>query len=1422
MHPVCVSLLRRCGRPHNDLVAVSVLGELRIDGEPLSPRERAVLAILVMRMGRPVSPEEIADAYWGERPPATWPKQVQAAIARLRRRLGAGSIRTGPGGYTFAADPESVDVGRFERLAAAGRSHLDSGQPDRGVVVLEAALELWRGRPYADLAAWPDALAEAGRLDELRALVTEDLVHARLESGRPDEVVAAAHKLVREHPLRERPWLLLATALYRAGRSADALGALRSARRRFDEDLGVEPGQEIQDLEVAILRQDPGLAPPAPAPLPAEDCPYVGLAAYDTHDADQFFGREADVAAALERLSRGSFLALAGSSGCGKSSLVKAGVVPALRRQGKTVTVVTPGWGAGAALRSATEPPYADVLVVDQFEEVFHAGLREDEVADLCARVAAYPASVVLTVRSDFLDECAAQPSLARLLAEGVSIVSPMTPDQLQAAIVEPARRASLRLEHGLVELVLRDAAGSTGALPLVSHAMVETWLRREGPVLTIDGYEASGGISGAVAQSADRMYEALDSHQREVCRSTLLRLVAMSPEGSPVRQQLRLKPLRADSERAQILTMLASARLVSTEGESVVVAHEAVALAWPRLRGWLEDSAEEARLMSSLSVAAERWEGDGEPTEDLYRGARLEAALELRESGTVDLTPVEDRFLDESSRHHEAGLAELAARARHETQQNRRLRAYLVTTASLLILALVASALLVVATRETDRQQALADSAREDAVVEAVVARSLALRDTERDVAALLAAEAYRRWPGDPRSRSALMGTLTAADGFLGVLYADLDTPLPGARIPGSGDHLLLRPDGAAVTLDERGGVRVADSLGWSGVEADRRTGLVAVSQDGRTGVVARAIQDDAEESTELVVLDLPELRPRGPSVRVAIDPGTISVSPDGSRAVLGSSEDGHVAVVHLDTGAVRDRRLVLDGAGSDFAARTLVAWTSGGSNRGSDGGSIVVAGAYGRLRVLDSSSLRTRVATTVPAGSANVALAATGSMLVASGSRHLVAVDLRDGRISWTRAFAVQHPAPCPWLTGSVKAGAVFCGDWFGNLEQRSLDDGLPIASLDPQLGSVGPLSVSRDGKELTALADGVPAVLRWQLDGGGLVRRLVARGSVVYEGYDAAGRGIVTARRPGGAREYHELTDFAVWDPARDVATFSVPGRAEGLGWAGDGVLVGWSHQAGGVAFLDVRQGSWYRNEPDLDHHVRLWPGPDGDTTYSAAPGGRVVVIDPRSGRPTGREVHVGGEVLSLSVSADGRRMATASWNDGWRVQVHDLVSGDRIGQPLAGPQLVAFAPDGELYAAQDGRLTRHDPADLSLLGTLPGAHGEVNSMQFSRDGRMLLVTANDETAALYDVATGLRLGDPLETAAPLIVPAFLRPDGAELAVTDERGVAIWSLDPAAHLEAACRIAGRELTAEEWSTYFGPDVDQRATCGTVLQSD
>jgi hypothetical protein len=161
------------------------------------------------------------------------------------------------------------------------------------------------------------------------------------------------------------------------------------------------------------------------------------------------------------------------------------------------------------------------------------------------------------------------------------------------------------------------------------------------------------------------------------------------------------------------------------------------------------------------------------------------------------------------------------------------------------------------------------------------------------------------------------------------------------------------------------------------------------------------------------------------------------------------------------------------------------------------------------------------------------------------------------------------------------------------------------------------------------------------------------------------------------------------------------------------------------------------------------------------------------------------------------------------------VHDGRTGDRIGDRLVGPAVTSVSLDGALVGAEGGDITRYDLETLEPVATLPGARGDVSSLQFSSDGRVLLATSSDQTASLYDVATGTRLGDPLPTGAPSIVPGWVRPDGGAVALTTRDGVAIWDIEPAHLAEAACRLAGRNLTETEWETYLADLGDHRATC-------
>jgi DNA-binding SARP family transcriptional activator/WD40 repeat protein len=649
---------------------IEVLGALAIRGDSraVGPRDRVVLAALVARLGETLSPEQLADALWADEPPASWAKVIQGCVVRLRRTLGPDAIETVGHGYRLAVPAADVDAARFEQAVGRVRELLVLGEADRAAYLADEALGWWHGRVLLELEGWEPGRIEAERLEELRRDLEELRLDALLRSGRYADVLAAAPALVAEAPLRERRWALLARAQYQAGRQGEALSTLRQARATLADGLGVDPGPELTGLEERILRQDPGLDPGGAQPAASTVCPYLGLVPYAEEDAEWFHGRQRDVTACLDGLARNGVLAVVGPSGSGKSSLVRAGVAASLQRAGKRVVVVTPGARPMDALTALPSFGPLPVLVVDQCEEAVTLCSDTAEQARFFAALAAHAeeAPLVIALRADRLGEMSVHTSVATLIERGLHLLTPMAEADLREAIEGPARQAGLLLEAGLVDLLVREVEGEPGALPLLSHALRQTWMAREGRTLTVAAYQASGGIRGAVAQSAEEVYEHTPDERRPLLRDLLLRLVIPSLEGEPVRRRLPRRMIGDDAAHRQLIELLVAARLITSDEESVELVHEALTRAWPRLRAWLDDDVEGQRILRHLATAADTWDAMGRPDSELYRGARLSKALAWREDTHPDLTTAERAFLAAS--HARASAEEQAARRRRRT----------------------------------------------------------------------------------------------------------------------------------------------------------------------------------------------------------------------------------------------------------------------------------------------------------------------------------------------------------------------------------------------------------------------------------------------------------------------------------------------------------------------------------------------------------------------------------------------------------------------------------------------------------------------------------------------------------------------------------------------------------------------------------
>jgi DNA-binding SARP family transcriptional activator len=249
-----------------------ILGPLEVVDEtgPLllgGLKQRAVLALLLLEAPKAVSTDRLIDALWAEQPPRTAATSLQNFISQLRKTVGADVLVTKPPGYALAIRPEQVDLTRFRHLIAMARSGTEAAER---AAMMREALDLWRGAPLADFEFEPFAQPEIARLKEERLAVVEERIDADLEAGRHAEIVGEVEALVDRHPTRERLRAHLMLALYRSGRQAEALGVYQDARRTLVDQLGIEPGRDLQQLHGEILRQDAGLRAPDAAP-PAED-----------------------------------------------------------------------------------------------------------------------------------------------------------------------------------------------------------------------------------------------------------------------------------------------------------------------------------------------------------------------------------------------------------------------------------------------------------------------------------------------------------------------------------------------------------------------------------------------------------------------------------------------------------------------------------------------------------------------------------------------------------------------------------------------------------------------------------------------------------------------------------------------------------------------------------------------------------------------------------------------------------------------------------------------------------------------------------------------------------------------------------------------------------------------------------------------
>jgi WD40 repeat protein/DNA-binding SARP family transcriptional activator len=1376
-------------------IAVQI-GDATVDERVLSGRQpRLAFTLLVVERHRPVTSEELAENLWPEQRPDTWQTALRGVVSRVRGFIVAAGV--GPreavhahaGTYQLLPPRDlEVDIERAVAetdLAAAALAVEDAA----GAADLAARARSVLARPLLPGidSSWVEARRRELALALHRAL--DVLGEARLRSGDQTGAATAAEAAIAADPFRESAYRLLIRAFAAAGDGAAGLRVYDRCRDLLALELGVDPAPETQALHLELLQrptvgvaQHGGItlhgtrATPATSEPPAAGVPpYLGLQTFDERDAGRFFGRTADVTRLLDRLAETRFLAVVGSSGSGKSSLVRAGLIPALRRGALpgsdtwAVRVLRPGAAPVRTLahevvdldrssldreatfrrlsrdgrelhelvgRACRHGLVAErvLVVVDQLEEAFTLGTDvEQRRAFLdnltaAATVADGRTIVIATLRADFYGRLAEHPRLADLASAHQFLVTPMDEVGLADAIEGPAQAAGLQLEPRLTETVLRDVARQPGALPLLGHALLELWRRRSGSLLTLDGYRATGGVEGALAQRAEAVYGSLAPDEQVVTRRVMLRLTQPGNGTGDTRRRVAFAELvNREEERAtveRVVATLTDARLLTTGGppngeRHVEVAHEALIRGWPRLRAWIDEDRGGLLVHRRLTAAASEWERLEKEPGALYRGVQLsEAAAWAERDGATN--PVERTFL----------AASLEAQSSERRRRVRRLR---VTVAALAVGLLLTGALSVFSLGQTNRlgDQVAVANARE------LAAAAVANLDVDAERSILLALEAVESTRVEDGS------VVREAEE---ALHRAVRASRIVATVP-SGGYLAVTSDGSrfaiaggassAVTLwDTATGAEVALPAGPIGT--DTAVTSVAFSADDR--LLATTHEDgavrlwDASSGEEVRVM----LGHQGPAMHPIF-------SPDGRHLATGGVRDGTVRVWDVETGAEHRR---LPSSGSSPPAH--LPWPAS-CPRSADG------------QPRRDCSVAPR-----PAFSPD------GSTLLVNDGLWARVWDLETGTLARN---STGHDLQVNQATFSPTGDRLVTIGEDGLARISVAESGATLQTI-VTAGSLRAVAFGPGGTRIaTAGSDGIARV--WDARSGrGLLTLPGHVGALVDVAFTPEGDRLLTSGRDGTTR----LWDVSVGGARGGPTVPTAEGFLTGVAFGPDGATFAAPAEPAGVTIWDTETGEEVRTL-EGSVHARV-------TTVVFSPDGRqLAAASDALPAPDVWDVDTGELLLTLdshlagsrtiAFSADGAGLISGS-RDGW-VRIWDAATGEQQEEFRSGGVSIlslAASPDGRFVASGDqaGAVSVWDLDASEWAHRLDAHTGAVNGLAFGGGGA-LVTASEDGTARVWDLATGRERSTFRGHNAPVHRVA-VNPDGTRVATaSDDRTVKLW---------------------------------------------
>jgi len=1451
------------------MLEIRLLGQfdMRFGGKPIEVHSRpaqSLLAYLVLNAGVSQRREKLAGMLWPDSTEAKSRSYLRQALWRIRKALTAYPLswrdymRTDDISVEFGGtsdcwldvdvvlervDAQICSVEELIQIASVYRGELLPGFYDEWVYLERERLR----------AAYEHKMKLL--LDRLlRDQCWEDVLHWG------EQWISLGY--ASETAYRE---LMIAHACM--GNTSSAIATFNRCVENLERELGVEPSHRTQEIHEQLVNGEipevvliPPIVPERDLtdepPAPGEP-PFKGMQFFDESDADIFFGREVLTASLVNLLREGqSLLVVVGASGSGKSSIVRAGLVPALRcgeplvdgkrppkgSQDWLIRVITPTPHPLMALATSltrdhetstdtttlrddlsrdprslhlaakriTEEVGAPklMLVIDQFEELFTLCREEVErkafINNLLAAVEEEgdgPITVVITLRADFYAHCSAYSHLRKAIAKHQDYIGPMSAREMRLAIEEPARRGEWEFQPGMVDLFLRDVKGEPGALPLLSHALLETWRRRSGRTMTLKGYAAAGGVPGAIAKTAETVFNHyLTLEQQVIARNIFLRLTELGEGTQDTRRRVTLSELIPGPAEApvveEVIKKLADARLITTYEATAEVAHEALIREWPTLREWLEEDREGLKLHRHLTESAQEWEGLNRDPGELYRGARLAQVVEFASSNDGDLNELEREFLNasedlavqkeaerEAQRLRELEAAQKLAeteskRAAEKIKSVRRLRWFaLGLTALLLIVAAIG--------------------------IYAVIKRDQLENEARLRTARDLAAAAMEHMVSPPE-----LGLLLAIEALNEAEASGL--PVPPDVIRSLYENIRQNPRPTIL----QGHTRQITSI----VYHPDGTSLASASQDGTARVW------DSIAGDELLLFSGHRDEVSG-----------IDFHPSGER-IATSSHDGTVKVWDRVTGEVY---LTLSNHNDAVEDVTF----------SPDGSRLATASQDKSTRIWDAISGEELLTLTGYSSEVtDVAFSPDGSRLAGACKDGVIIIWdaytadelLRIDGFAGESPFVEFNPSGLHLASMGYDGNAIIWNAVTGDQLFTSTSIGI--------VGAISDIAFNNEGTSgITVNTIGEANI--WNTDDGGEFFLLPNHKSPIYAAaFSPDGTHVVTGDSAGKIR---------VWDvsPCLSVLTIKTPDNARNVAYNPDGSLIAAGVGNDGVVKIwDSRTGEEIHSlseeghtnmvesvefSPDgsllatasIDRTVKIWDVASGQciNTFDGEFSLNDVAFSPDGTRIAAANIHgvvriwdlISTEMLlsfetsmptiqAIAFNPDGTQLALVSYRGG---ELWDATSGDLLlplGGDVAGLRDVEFSPDGtRLAAASSSAFSAYvwDTSTGQQLLTLHDPLGPVKSIAYDVEGDRLTTVNEPGHVRVWDTESGHELMD-LYTCQELMSSIDFHPNGNHVAVSGEEAIQVFIVDIDDLVAEAESHLTRGFTNEECWRFLRPE--------------